>query len=63
MFLKRETVVVNDRGLLENIKRDIENKLNEKGVMILGINIETNTENISLIIHIRCLPQKTRQLL
>ena len=63
MFRKRKTVVPRDREILENIKRDIQNMLNEKGVMISGIDMEMNPKNISLSIQIRCLPPKNHQLL
>jgi len=63
MFRKRKTAVVRNSELLENIKRDIKNKLNEKGVVISGINMKMNPKNISLSIQIKYLPPKTHQLI
>ena len=39
MFSRHKKIVGDNRELLENIKRDIENQLYQKGVMISGINI------------------------
>ena len=48
MFRKSKIAVIKDRELLDNIKTEIEIQLRERGVMISGINIEMNPENISL---------------
>lgn len=58
MFLSNKQIVDGNTELLENIRRDIKNKLYEKGVMISGINIEMNSENISFSILIQGLPVK-----
>ncbi len=58
MFSRHKKIVGDNRELLENIKRDIENQLYQKGVMISGINIEMNSENISFCIFIQSLPVK-----
>ncbi len=62
MFFKQDIVEVNDRVLLENIKCDIQNQLNEIGVTTSKINVEMNSKNISLNISIRRLSHKIRQL-
>jgi len=62
MFQTRKTVVAKDKVMLENIKRDIRNQLNKKGVIISGINMDMNSENISLSLHIQCFPSPTQLL-
>lgn len=61
MLLKEETVDINDRILLENIKSDIQNQLNEIGVTTSGIDVIMNSKNILLNISIRRLSHKIRQ--
>jgi hypothetical protein len=56
MFWKHKAAVANNWGLLENIKKDIENQLGEKGVMVSEIKIKIGTENISFSITIQGLP-------
>jgi hypothetical protein len=63
MFRKRNTVINTNRELIQNIELDIRNKLNEKGVIISGINTEMKPKNLSLSIQITCLPPKAQQLL
>ena len=62
MFFKQDIVEANDRILLENIKSDIQNQLNEIGVTTSKIHVEMNSKNISLNISIRRLSHKIRQI-
>lgn len=59
MLFENKTVEPNDKALLENIRSDIKNQLNEIGVTTSRINVEMDSKNLSLNIIIRCLsPQK-----
>ena len=60
MFFSNKQIFDGNSELLENIRRDIKNQLYEKGVMISGINIDMNSENISFSIFIQGLPVKRK---
>jgi tRNA threonylcarbamoyladenosine modification (KEOPS) complex Pcc1 subunit len=59
MLGKRKTPVIKDNEILENIKKEIETKLTKMGVVTSKIDMEMNSENISLSILVRRLPPLT----
>ncbi len=53
MFWKqKKNTVEKGNVLLESIKRDIEIQLRNRGIQVSGIEMQINTENISLSIYI-----------
>ncbi|HEY5585355.1 MAG TPA: hypothetical protein VIK78_12825 [Ruminiclostridium sp.] len=60
MFRTHNTAVIKDREVLENIKREIEIQLGKRGVILSGINMEINPENISLSIFISAVLRTSR---
>ncbi len=50
MLGTRKTVTKKENELVENIKRDIQEQLVQKGITLSGFDMEINPENISLCI-------------
>jgi len=63
MFWKHNTVAVSDIDLQESIKRDLKKKLNAKGVIISGVNMELKPESISLCLNLSCVRPKRHHLM
>lgn len=56
MVGKSKTPVIKDNDMFENIKKEIEITLTKMGVVTSNIDMEIDTESISLSILVRCLP-------
>lgn len=52
MLGRRKLVTKKETEVLENIKRDIKIQLRENGIIVSGMNMQINSENISLSIFI-----------